>query len=336
MGWKGTMRSIAAAQRRAERESLRRKRELERQGKQLEKMQEIERAAYEVEVFENYIDIITSIHKDCGDKWDWEKLKSSKPPAEPRRLNKFESSARSALESYEPKFIDKILRRTESKRAELEKKIEKGSFGDEAEYNEALEKYTQEHANWELIISLAEKILDGDEHAYIDAVRQADPFSEISYLGSEINFRTEGKKLIEATINVNSEEVIPGEVKTQLKSGKLSVKAMPKTRFYELYQDYICGGVLRVARELFALLPIDIAMVTAVGELLNTKTGHMEDQPILSVIIPRDKLHELNFEMLDPSDSMGNFIHNMKFLKTKGFQKVHKLLPSYINPLQSR
>ena len=40
MGWKGTLRSIEAAQRRAERESRRRQRELEKQQKQLEKMQE--------------------------------------------------------------------------------------------------------------------------------------------------------------------------------------------------------------------------------------------------------------------------------------------------------
>lgn len=330
MSWRGTLRSIATAQRRLERESIKRKSELNRQSKQLEKLQEIDRVAYEVEVFENYIEIITSIHKDCGDPWDWEKLKASKPPAKPRRLNKFEIHARSILESYEPKFIDKILKRNKSKRAELEEKIKIGKMRDEAEYNEALEKYTQEYADWELITNLAEKILNGDEHAYIDTIQQADPFSEISQLGSKINFSTSGIRLIEATINVNSEEVIPSNLKTQLKSGKLSEKAMPKTRFYELYQDYVCGVVLRIARELFALLPIDITIVTAFGRLLNTETGNMEDQPILSVIIPRDTLKELNFEMVDPSDSMRNFIHNMKFLKTKGFQPVQKLLPSDI------
>ncbi len=129
-------------------------------------------------------------------------------------------------------------------------------------------------------------------------------------------------------MKVNSEEVIPNEVKTQLKSGKLSVKPMSKTRFYELYQDYICGGVLRVARELFALLPVEFVIVTAVGELLNTKTGYLDEQPILSVIIPRDTINRLNFDLLDPSDSMENFSHNMKFYKTKGFQVVQKLSPS--------
>lgn len=67
MGWKGTLRSLAAAQRRAEREAKRRQRELERQRKQLEKMEELELAAYEVQTFENYVDLLQSVHKECSE-----------------------------------------------------------------------------------------------------------------------------------------------------------------------------------------------------------------------------------------------------------------------------
>lgn len=38
---------------------------------------------------------------------------------------------------------------------------------------------------------------------------------------------------------------------------KLSVKAMPKGRFHEVYQDYACGCCLRIGREVLALLPVD-------------------------------------------------------------------------------
>ncbi len=88
--------------------SLKRQRELEKQRKQLEKMEEIERATYEVEVFDNHIDIITSIHKDCSDPWDWKKIKPFKPPVKRRRSDKFESAARATLEAFEPKLIDKM------------------------------------------------------------------------------------------------------------------------------------------------------------------------------------------------------------------------------------
>ena len=119
------------------------------------------------------------------------------------------------------------------------------------------------------------------------------------------------------------------KAKTLTKSNKVSIKPMPKNRFYEIYQDYVCGCSLRVARELFALLPIEMVTVNAVGSLLNKQTGHLEDTPILSVAIPRKTLDMLNFENLDPSDSLNNFVHNMDFKSGKGFGPV-KVLDSFV------
>jgi hypothetical protein len=59
--------------------------------------------------------------------------------------------------------------------------------------------------------------------------------------------------------------------------------------------------------------------------MLDTSTGRMIDQCILSVAILPETLDELNLETIDPSDSMKNFTHNMKFSKTTGFQPVQKI-----------
>ena len=56
MGYKSVLRSVAAAQRRSEREARRRQREFARKQKQVAKMQELERARFEVEQYENYIE----------------------------------------------------------------------------------------------------------------------------------------------------------------------------------------------------------------------------------------------------------------------------------------
>ncbi len=312
MGWKGTLRSIRAAQRRAEREAQRRRRELERQRKQLEKMRELERAAYEVQVYENHIELLLSVHKGYSDAWDWEEIRSSDLPS-----NTHQELAQAELDEFQPGFFDKLLGRAESRREELARAVEEAKQADEKEYQEALQ-----------ACELANGILAGSAEAYLDAIRQTEPFSDINELGSSIGLRVENSSLIEATLHVNSEQVIPSEVKSLLKSGKLSVKQMPKSRFYELYQDHVCGCVLRVARELFALLPIEMVIVNAVGNLLNTQTGYMEERPILSVAIPRKTLEGLNFETLDPSDSMNNFIHRMAFKKMKGFSAVETLRAS--------
>ncbi len=56
MGWKGTLRTMQASARRAERNAHRRQRELERQHKEYARMEALEQAAYEVEVYENHVE----------------------------------------------------------------------------------------------------------------------------------------------------------------------------------------------------------------------------------------------------------------------------------------
>lgn len=89
--------------------------------------------------------------------------------------------------------------------------------------------------------------------------------------------------VLEAKLAIHGSHAIPSEIKSLLKSGKLSTKAMPGGRFNELHQDYVCSCALRIGRELLAILPDELVIVTAMDNVLNSSTGHMEDQPILSV-----------------------------------------------------
>jgi hypothetical protein len=302
MTWRGTLRT------------------LEREAKRRERERVAENVALKVNAYNEYIELISSFHKDCGDTWDWNKIRNSIPPNKPEKTNHNESKARLKLDSYSPNVFDKVVKRSEKKKEKLIEAVKLAKQVDEREYQEELARYSKLVSKSEL----AEMVLNGDTSAYEKAIEQAESMQELSILGT-ITFDAINSTLVDATLEVNSEEVIPDEIMTQLKSGKLSVKKMPKTRFYELYQDFTCGSVLRIARELFALLPIEKTIITAMGKLLNSATGHLEDKPILSVLIPRDSLSHLSFDLLDPSDSMKNFVHNMKFLKTKGFQEVEKL-----------
>lgn len=96
-------------------------------------------------------------------------------------------------------------------------------------------------------------------------------------------------------------------------------------RFNELHQDYVCSCALRVGRELLAILPDELVIVTALDNVLNGSTGHMQEQPILSVAFSRSTVDGLNLESIDPSDAMKNFVHNMSFKKAAGFSAVTAL-----------
>jgi len=237
-----------------------------------------------------------------------------------------ELSAQSALDNYKPGFRDKLLKKSEDYRQKLIGEVEVARKIDDREYQAAMDQYTEDYAEWEALTKVAGKMVNGDISAYFEAIEQANPFEELAGVGSGIEFKMGEESIMNAILHVNGDHVIPSEAKTLLKSGKLSVKSIPKGRFYEIYQDFVCSSVLRVAREYYALLPAeDMLIITAMTDLLNTKTGHIEEQPILSAVIPRKTIEQLNFETLDPSDSMGNFVHRMNFKKTKGFAAIDPL-----------
>jgi len=327
MGWKGFVRSVNSSIKAAERDSRRRQRALEKQQIQEQRMEEREQAALEVEIYENYIDRLVSVHKEYSDRIDWNSVKDSQPPSKPTRQSVNEEKAKTLYETYKPGMVDKLLKRTDKRKEGLYNDIDKGRNLDDAEYNKAIEEFETATSDWEDSTKLAARLLDNDKDAYLEVIQELNAFAEIAEIGSSLNFIIGESRIIEASLNVHGEEVIPNESKSLLRSGNVSVKKMPLGKYYELYQDYICSCVLRVANELFSVLPVNSVVATAIDNLLNSSTGHIEEQPILSVAIPRATLETLNLDVIDPSDSMRNFVHNMNFKKTKGFAAVEKLSP---------
>ena len=72
MTFRGALRSIRQAQREAERQAQRQQREMERRQRELEKLDELDRVTQEVQFHEEYVLSLASLHRTCGDQWDWE------------------------------------------------------------------------------------------------------------------------------------------------------------------------------------------------------------------------------------------------------------------------
>lgn len=314
MGWKGTVRSVGATYRSIQRAEQRRQRELQKREKEIAKMEALQLAAYEVEVYENHIDLILSVHKEPASLIDWKALKNAKEPIEPQRKKTNEMN-------FKAGFLTKILGREKVKKEQAVQK-------DDEEFQVAYEQWKLDHSTWQENKLLADELLSGNEESKIQILKRIDPFSDISELGSSLNFEIKENKIVEAILRPHGKDVVPSETKSLLQSGKLSVKKMPIGKFNEIFQDYICSCVLRIGNETLAIIPDKLLLIHVLDEILNTKTGHMEEQCVVSVAISRDTIATLNMEMIDPSDSIENFVHNMKFMKTKGLQPVEKLKAS--------
>ena len=119
--------------------------------------------------------------------------------------------------------------------------------------------------------------------------------------------------------------IVPTVDHKLLASGKLSTKEMPKAKYWGFYQEHVCSAAIRVARELFHLLPVGKVFVDVGTIRLNTATGHMDNDTFLSVEFDRGRLLGLNFDRLDPSDAVQSFTHRMEFKKSTGFVPIQPL-----------
>lgn len=374
MGWRATIRSIEAEQRRArrahasfvkfhERLAVQRQRELQ------ERLR-VERAnteAAEAEAFANYLDVLISVHKDCGHRWNWQAVQRLGRPIPPPRTSTAEHAAlaipapvRSAqqelaaaakLNTYVPGFFEKLMGRDVARRTELQHAVdaararddaayhracadhaarvateaERGRRSDEERYREEVAKHETELSMWQWFVELAEGVLDRRPGAYRAAVKHLVNFDELEELGNTISLQTSGPDVVAVECIVRDKEVVPDEEVTLTARGKLTTKSMAETKRNALYQDHVCSCALRIAREVFALLPIDRVIVNVGGGILDTATGHQVQKTFVAVHFTRGKLEALNFEAIDPSDSMRNFDHRMAFKKGSGFGIVEPI-----------
>lgn len=326
MGWRGTVRTLGAMARQAERDAMRRSRDNARHLAAMEKLDAKAQAAAAVREHEEYLQRLISIHSTCSVSTDWHSRANEPAPREPRYSAKNESDARLAMELYKPSFLSRLFGQIENQKRKLSDAMDAGKRKDEQLFSQESAKYPQELADHQEQVAFSQRVLKADPEALLEAVKLFEPLSSIGLLGEHMQLTVPKPNVLAIELAVHSEDVVPKERAKLLVSGRASVKPMPKGEYYRLYQDHVCSAGLRVARELLALLPIEEVIVTAVDDLLDPSTGHLKRSAILSFRAPRQTISQLNFHAIDPSDAMRNFVHNMSFTPTNGFKKVEQLV----------
>ncbi|MCM3745109.1 DUF4236 domain-containing protein [Sporosarcina luteola] len=267
--------------------------------------------AKEVEAYNAYVNMLISIHLESEDPVDWEGIiredldsfrGNSGPNAEPIRQE---------LAVFKPSWISRLLKRGEAQKRALEKKL-----ADAVKQDQRL--LTEKQAKREL----AEEVLAGSEEAWLRALKAYHPFDDIEQLGGKIDFKFNNEELT-AYFQVGNKEHVPTEVLSLTAKGNLSRKKLGKTNYFTLYQDYVCSCVIRIAREVFAILPAEKVLIHAYdysqADELPTKGC------IISTRIRREELDGMLFDVIDCSETIKTFEHRMNHLKTKGFRLVEEL-----------
>ena len=156
---------------------------------------------------------------------------------------------------------------------------------------------------WAYYHAAAPKVLDGDIDAYLQLIDEVNPLGDLLAYGTDFEFGTDDPRRMAVEYVVN-QDVLTDAKKTMLLS-----------KYNDLLQDFICSMTIRIARDLFALLPVSSVVVHAV----------LGNNTVLSVDFDRDTLYQVKFGFVDPSEVMAKFNHNMKFSANLGFYPVERV-----------
>jgi len=288
-----------------------------------EKEAEKLRCAHEVSRFENYLDLLVSVHKECGEAWDWHALANMGPPRPPERAAQHEAAAVAALDKYRPSFLEKLFGGEKKRRAALAEAVMRARASDDAAHGEAMRAYQAAHAAWHATASLAPRVLARDPSVYEYTLQHGAAFEELVAFRTHVALSAAEPDAVVLVCNLTTDDdLVPGEEVKLTAAGKLSTKPMPAGRYWSLYQDHVCSCALRAANEAFAVLPVSRVIVNIGAVQTNTRTGHQEFAVFLAAHFVRAVFTQLNLDKIDPSDSLRNFPHRMKFKKTAGFEPV--------------
>lgn len=267
-----------------------------------------------VDDYNELIDQIRNIHDECSAPVDWAALRDAPEPFVFMGMGPNEAEAVRVANEAKPTLLGRFIPSADKKR---EKKLVDA-------INEAREKDQQIYLEWDETRTLARHVLDGDIDSYFYVISEMRPFDEILDFGSDFDVGTDEPDIIEVEFHAKTSKVVPNHVLSMTKTGGISSKAMSKTMHFDIAQDYICSCVLRIAREMFALLPIERVVIHAVDTVTDT-SGNESDETVLSVLISREQLSGINFDLIDPSDTIVSFEHNMNFKKTQGLKPVPRI-----------
>jgi len=301
-------------------------RESQRRYKADQKRRVASEAADAVDDWKQEINDLISIHADLADAINWHKLVEVPKPKTPSNFTKHREQIAPKLKNFKPKMFDFLFGGTEKRKTKLIASFEAAKLKDQTAQEKAKLEHETALQDWEDETSMAKRVLAGDAHAAHQVVSEMQTVTDQAIIGKKVNFKFD-QNFVHAITEVHSDDIVPNYRRKQLASGKLSETKMPVGEFNELYQDYVASAALKIAGDLFHILPHPEIYVTCTSMMLDTQTGYQKPTPILSAQFVRETFMRLNIAMVDPSDALENFNHVMNFKRAKGFNEIKPMHP---------
>lgn len=145
-----------------------------------------------------------------------------------------------------------------------------------------------EPETWKFLKSISRKVLSGDIDAYLETIEKMRPVDDLLDYGIDFEFGTDNPNLMEVEFHINEHIMLP------------NVNVIGVEYYEQLFKEYVCASSIRVARDLFALLPVKYVIVYA----------KKEDDVVLQARFDRNEVQKLNFKEESGVEIIERFILN--------------------------
>ncbi|MBQ3330710.1 MAG: DUF4236 domain-containing protein [Ruminococcus sp.] len=168
---------------------------------------------------------------------------------------------------------------------------------------ESSEGFSYDEETWEYLHSAAPAILKGDIDTYLQVIFDVNPLDDLLDYGSNFEFGTDNPAKIEVEFVINDAALSDAS------------QRLNEIDYNGLLQDFVCSMSLRIARDMFALLPVQDVIVHTV----------LDGETIFSVDFGIDNFSKINFGYIDASNTATKFRNNMSFDPKRGFAPVNRV-----------
>lgn len=148
---------------------------------------------------------------------------------------------------------------------------------------------------WGYLRGKAEAVLAGDADAMLQVLQDVAPYNDLAKYAGDFTFGMEDLSLLEMEFSLSEERF-----KAEGAKGR---------------QDAVCSVILRVARDSFALLPVECVIIHAM----------LRGETIVSAEFPREDFADIDFDGQDASELLEEYVHNMDYQSSVGFSPVERI-----------
>ncbi len=141
---------------------------------------------------------------------------------------------------------------------------------------------------WSFLKSISRKVLSGDIDAYLETIEKMRPVDDLLDYGSDFEFGTDNSNSMEVEFRINAYNMLP------------DANVVGAETYEQIFKEYVCASSIRVARDLFALLPVKYVIVYA----------KKEDEVVLQARFDKNEVQKINFKEESSVKIIERFILN--------------------------